>query len=336
MSSAQIPTAPRSAADAAVRAVRAASLACRAVRAAADPGKLDKADKSPVTVADFAAQALACRVLQQAFPDDPVIGEEDAAELRAGPQAAFAAQVTAAVNDAGAASGMPAATDDEVFAWIDRGGAQESSGRFWTIDPIDGTKGFLRGGQYAVSLALIEGGELTVGVLGCPNLMHDGGPGALFTAVRGAGATVRNLWRGEDETPLTINTSRTSGGAAARVCESVESAHTSHGAAAEIAAALGVKTEPLRLDSQAKYAEVARGGADIYLRLPTRKDYVERIWDHAAGVLVVREAGGRVTDVDGKDLDFTRGRGLDGNRGAVATNGPLHESVLDAVAAAGV
>ena len=335
MSSAQIPTALQSAADAAVRAVRAASLACRAVRAG-EPGKLDKADKSPVTVADFAAQALACRELQRAFPDDPVIGEEDAAELRAGSQRPFAARVTAAVNDAAADFDVPAATDEEVFAWIDRGGAQAYSDRFWTIDPIDGTKGFLRGGQYAVSLALIEDGELTVGALGCPNLRHDGGSGALFLAVRGAGATVQNLFDRADAPPLKIQTSGVTDPAGARLCESVESAHTSHGAAAEIAAKLGITRDSLRLDSQAKYAEVARGGADVYLRLPTREDYVERIWDHAAGVLVVEEAGGRVTDVDGKPLDFTRGRGLDGNRGAVATNGALHDAVLDAVAAAGV
>ena len=336
MSSVQIPTALKTAADAAVRAVRAASFACRAVRNAADPGKLDKADKSPVTVADFAAQALACRALQEAFPDDPVIGEEDAAELRTGKQHAFASQVAAAVNTAGARFGMPRATDEEVFGWIDRGGARDYSDRFWTIDPIDGTKGFLRGGQYAVSLALVENGELTVGVLGCPNLRHDGGPGALFCAVKGAGTTVRNLFRDGDETPLKVRATRTADPAGARLCESVESAHTSHGAAADVAAKLGVTAEPLRLDSQAKYAEVARGGADVYLRLPTRKDYVERIWDHAAGVLVVEEAGGRVTDVDGKPLDFTRGRGLDGNRGAVATNGPLHEAVLETIAAVGV
>ena len=317
-------------------AVRAASHACRAVRAAADPAALDKADKSPVTVADFAAQALACRVLQDAFPDDPVIGEEDAAELRAGKHAAFASQVAAAVNTAGAHFDLPHATDEEVFGFVDRGGAQDYSDRFWTIDPIDGTKGFLRGGQYAVSLALIENGELTVGALGCPNLRHDGGPGALFCAVKGAGATVRNLFNKADDEPLKIGVTATGDPAEARLCESVESAHTSHGHAAEIAERLGITHESLRLDSQAKYAEVARGGADIYLRLPTRKDYVERIWDHAAGVLVVEEAGGRVTDVDGKTLDFTRGRGLDGNRGAVATNGALHGAVLETIAAVGV
>ena len=325
---------------AAVRAGRLAAAACRAVRAATDPAALDKADKSPVTVADFAAQALVCRTLAEAFPDDPVVGEEDAAALRRGKdwegeQVRFAEQVTQAVNAALARFALPTATTGEVLDWIDRGGAAGGAGgRFWTVDPIDGTKGFLRGGQYAVAIALLEAGVPTVGVLACPNLplSSAGGTetGALFAAEREAGAAVRSLAEGSVPTP--VRTSATADPAAARVCESVESAHTAHGAAAEIATRLKIATEPLRLDSQAKYAEVARGGAEIYLRLPTRPGYIERIWDHAAGVAVIEEAGGRVTDVTGAPLDFTHGRGLEKNRGVIATNGPLHDAVLAAAA----
>ena len=57
---------------------------------------------------------------------------------------------------------------------IDEGNsAGGATGRIWALDPIDGTKGFLRGGQYAVCLALIEDGDVKVGVLGCPNLPID-------------------------------------------------------------------------------------------------------------------------------------------------------------------
>jgi 3'(2'), 5'-bisphosphate nucleotidase len=63
----------------------------------------------------------------------------------------------------------------------------------WTIDPIDGTKGFLRGEQYAVCLSLIVDSKVQVGVIGCPNLPVDPahpekGTGCIFTAVRGQGA----------------------------------------------------------------------------------------------------------------------------------------------------
>src|SRR5690606_16270063 len=113
--------------------------------------------------------------------------------------------------------------------------------------------------------------------------------------------------------------------------ESVESGHSAHSESARIAQKLGISRSPIRLDSQAKYATVADGRADIYLRLPTRADYVEKIWDHAGGVLVVQEAGGTVTDIHGKPLEFTHGRGLNANQGVVATAGTLHEQVLAAI-----
>ena len=85
------------------------------------------------------------------------------------------------------------------------------------------------------------------------------------------------------------------------------------------------------MDSQAKYASIARGAGDIYLRLPVRKDYEEKIWDHAAGDLIVREAGGEVTDVEGRRLDFGRGRTLKGNVGVVAARREVHGRVLEGV-----
>ena len=103
-----------------------------------------------------------------------------------------------------------------------------------------------------------------------------------------------------------------------------------------VAARLGIAAPPLRMDSQAKYAVVARGEADIYLRLPTRADYREKIWDHAAGVLIVAEAGGTVTDIHGKPLEFHHGRELVANRGVVVTNGRLHDRVLEAIGDLGI
>jgi 3'(2'), 5'-bisphosphate nucleotidase len=97
-----------------------------------------------------------------------------------------------------------------------------------------------------------------------------------------------------------------------------------------VARILGITDEPLRMDSQAKYAVVARGDASIYLRLPNG-DYRENVWDHAAGSLIVSEAGGRVSDADGLPLDFTSGTKLTRNRGIVASAGPVHDAVLEAV-----
>ncbi len=322
----------------AIAAVRRAAAVCRAVQSAIGRDAVEKQDKSPVTVADFASQAVICRALHDAFPDDPVIGEEDAAELRTAAMTPFRDRIVAELGRVGVA-----ATGEQVCDWIDRGRADAYRDRFWTLDPIDGTKGFLRGEQYAVSLALIVAGRIEVGLLGCPNLgvgresrveSPETG-GSLWVAVRGKGTQVFPL-DDPDAKGRTVRVSQTADPAAARLCESVESGHSSHDASARIAQSLEITAEPARLDSQAKYATVADGRADVYLRLPTKKGYVERIWDHAGGVLVVEEAGGTVTDVDGRPLDFTRGRGLDGNRGVIVTNGRLHEAVLNAVHAAGV
>ncbi|HEX8199820.1 MAG TPA: 3'(2'),5'-bisphosphate nucleotidase [Isosphaeraceae bacterium] len=314
--------------EVAIRAVRAAAGLCRSVGAPAAAGVLDKADRSPVTVADFGSQALICQALAEAFPADPVIAEEDSAALRLPENAVLRDRVLRSVRAA-----RPDADAADLLRWIDHGAAAFAPGRSWTLDPIDGTKGFLRGEQYAVALALIVGGRVAVAAMACPNLPAEAGAvariGAIFVAVRGRGAGVLPLDGHGDILPIRV--SLRDDPASARFCESVEAGHSAHGEAAEVAARLGIAAPAVRLDSQAKYAIVARGEAEIYLRLPTRADYREKIWDHAAGVLIVEEAGGVVTDVAGRPLEFTHGRELTANRGVIVTNGRLHDRVLAAL-----
>jgi len=312
----------------ALEAVRAACRACRAVQQRLAGAALEKADRSPVTVADFAAQAIICQRLGAAFPGDAVVGEEGSATLRGGEAKALLAQVAAF-----AGAEAPGADAASVLDWIDRGGADGGSERYWALDPVDGTKGFLRGEQFAVALALVEAGEVVLGVLGCPSLPQGEGAseaGALFSALRGGGARVHRLWDAADA-GRAIAVSQTGAAAQARFCESVEAAHSNQEEAARIAARLGIRRPPLRMDSQCKYAAVARGDAEIYLRLPTSSAYREKIWDHAAGALLVEEAGGRVSDARGRRLDFRQGRHLQHNHGVVATCGALHEQVLRAI-----
>jgi 3'(2'), 5'-bisphosphate nucleotidase len=315
--------------SAGIEAVRAAARICRAVaRTLVTADTLEKKDQSPVTVADFASQAVVCQRLERAFPGDPVVGEEDAHELRREATPLRAAVVRAVAAEVGGDPGVA-----PVLSWIDRGRAHADGRRYWTLDPIDGTKGFLRGEQYAVALGLLEEGEVVVGLLACPNFPDPaGGRGALFAAVRGEGARRLALWDAGDVEGRRIEVAHPRSPAEARFCESVESAHSDQDHSAKIAALLGITAEPFRIDSQCKYAAVAEGDASIYLRLPTKKDYREKIWDHAAGKLVVEEAGGRVTDAEGKALDFRHGRTLDANRGVVATSGgALHDLVIDAI-----
>lgn len=116
----------------------------------------------------------------------------------------------------------------------------------------------------------------------------------------------------------------------ANFCESVEKAHSSHELSARVAEILGVTLPPVRMDSQAKYGCMARGDASIFLRFP-RGGYVENVWDCAPAAVVIQEAGGRVTDGRGRDLDFGRGRQMDNDDGIVASNGLVHDAVIRAV-----
>lgn len=317
----------------AIEAVCEAAQLCRKVQSQITPDTLQKKDRSPVTVADFGSQALICRALHESFPSDPIIAEEASAALRQPDNVLLLQRVTDLVTNH-----CPDATSDDVCKWIDFGGASDYSSRFWTLDPIDGTKGFLRGEQYVISLSLIVDGRIEVALLGCPNLSFDPddstNTGALFTAIRGQGAFVMPL--SDTSLSMPIHVSNTSQTSAARFCESVESGHSSHGDAAAVASILNITAKPVRLDSQAKYAVVARGEADIYMRLPTSAEYIENIWDHAGGVLIVTEAGGTVTDITGNPLDFTHGSKLKINRGVIVTNTKLHQSVLNALTQIGV
>lgn len=314
----------------AIEAVRQACRLCQTVRATlVSDETMAKKDKSPVTVADFGAQAVVVSAILKAFPGDRVVGEEDATDLRTDDGRPLREKVVRSVQAITSTLDEPG-----ILSAIDHGTyAGGASGRHWTLDPIDGTKGFLRGEQYAVALALMEEGEVVLGVLGCPNLpvdpaKPDGAKGCLFVAVRGQGAMTQAL---NDPTERPIAVSAVTDPAQASFCESVESGHSSHGDAARIAQLLGVVAPPVRIDSQCKYAAVARGEASIYLRLPTRADYEEKIWDHAAGWIVVKEAGGEVTDVRGEPLDFGQGRTLRRNKGVIASNGKVHARVVTSV-----
>jgi 3'(2'), 5'-bisphosphate nucleotidase len=117
---------------------------------------------------------------------------------------------------------------------------------------------------------------------------------------------------------------------------SYESSHHDPRTLERIVSRLRLKLAPQKLDGQVKYGIVASGDADFYLRIPNPRTplYRENIWDHAAGFLLVEEAGGMVTDISGKSLDFTCGTTLRQNSGIVASNGLIHGEVLDAVARA--
>lgn len=317
----------------AIDVVREASLLVKTVQAEMVSNALTKGDKSPVTVADFASQAYVAKELMEIFPGVPMVGEESSETLRTEKENETLAQITKFVNYK-----KQGATQEDVCEWIDFGMTTNAK-KFWTLDPIDGTKGFLRGQQYAIAFALVEDGQPQIGVLGCPNLKDGyieefGGEGSLIIAVKGEGTWTTSLTQ---EKPFTqIKVSELTEPAQARYLRSYEAAHTNVSKLDIIAQEMGVTAEPVRLDSQAKYAILGAGAGDCLFRLisPKMPDYIEKIWDQAAGTLVAQEAGGKVTDLDGTPLDFSTGKFLSNNRGVLATNGHLHDACLAALRAA--
>ncbi len=315
----------------AIDIVRQASQLVKQVQAEKVSPAITKGDFSPVTVADFASQALVGRALAEKFPDQPFVAEESASELRQPEGSHTLEQVTGFVSAV-----VPGATPEKVCEWIDHG-TSEPTGYFWTLDPIDGTKGFLRGDQYAVALALVVDGKVQIGVLGCPNISEGylpdpGGSGTLAVAVRGEGAWQTAL-DNENEVLSPLRISDVKVPEQARLMRSVESGHTNIGKMDYLAEELAVEVEPVRMDSQAKYMVLAAGRGELYLRFLSSKqpDYKERIWDQAAGSLIVEEAGGKVSDLHGRSLDFSAGRTLLHNRGVLASNGHLHQQALKAL-----
>lgn len=308
----------------AIDAVLMAAKLCERVRKSM-PQAIAKQDKSPVTIADYGSQALICRAIATAFPEDAIIAEEDATTLN--DDNALLAQATDSIRDF-----IPDATPERVINWIGLGSSTIAD-RYWTLDPIDGTKGFLRDDQYAVALALIEHGQVQLGVLACPAYsLPDGEKGALFVAIRGRGANMTPIGR---DMPQGLHVAAGASVDQRRFVESVESGHGDQSRQAAVAQAVGITAPSLRMDSQTKYAAVASGEAVLYLRLPSPStpDYREKIWDHAAGVLLVEEAGGKVTDMFGQPLDFSHGSKLTQNRGTIVSNGVIHQTVIDALAA---
>ena len=312
-----------------------------------------------MTVADFCAQAVISDHIASAFPEDPIVGEEDANLLKDA-ESPLVRDILRSLESA-----VPSISHRRLLDLINKcsydpllENAANEKKRFWTVDPVDGTKGFIRQGgqgQYAVCLALIDSdGQVAVAVLGCPNLpigdVSDkcgSSKGMLFAARLGEQSFRQVLFPSEQEEEpprhlISVN-KQLSQLNQVRFCESFEEKHSDHSLSNEIRSQLGITAvdnhhesgEPLRLDSQCKYGIVSSGQADCYIRLPlvqsqTGKKYVEKIWDHAAGDLLVRQAGGVVTDMLGRRLDYSHGRLLRGNCGVLASaNRVVHDAIVN-------
>ncbi len=317
--------------DAIVRGTTLAAEVTRRVQAedAGAHGALAKAGNEPVTVADYASQALILREIAIRFPTVSIISEEASAPLRKKQSESTLERVRQLVSD----SLSQQVTREQLYAWIDHCGDKESQIAI-TVDPIDGTKGFLRGDHYAIAVGVLDVGTPVAGVLVCPNLeTFDSADrkGVVVTAVRGGGAYEHPL-DPEGASSRRIRVSARSHAGSLRMLASVESSHGDPKLVDDLIAAMDLRGGKVKIDSQVKYAVLARGDAEIYLRPRSTREWRDQVWDHVPGVAIALAASARVTDQDGKNLDFRTGRRLENNRGVLVTNGPQHDDIVRAIA----
>jgi 3'(2'), 5'-bisphosphate nucleotidase len=317
--------------DPIIEAVRQAAILCREVQhnSLRSMNKLsqDKQDSEPVTIADYGSQIIIGRALAQYFADDAVLAEEAGVqflELTSDKQKAEIINLLTTILDVNI-------MQNNITTWLDQGADKDSASRTWIIDPIDGTKGFVAMRHYAIGVGIVEGGQPTGAIIAAPGygdgVSGDDDEGALFFIQDGTAYQAPLLGTGETK-PIHVSDRSDQ----LTVVQSFEKQHASKSRMAIVRENANMAdAKVLELDSMEKYALVANGDADIYLRLPNldnkRPHYT---WDHAPGVALVLAAGGKATDVDGSPLIFSQGR-IVPNRGMVVSNGLVHDRLLEAV-----
>ncbi|OAA41257.1 Inositol monophosphatase [Metarhizium rileyi] len=331
-------------------ALRKAAQLSQSIISALDKGVVEKDDLSPVTVADFAVQALLIATFKHAFPGDRFVGEEDASSLR--DSKALLARVWDLLqrirgHEDAALCTLPE-SKEHVCDLLDLAGTSspggKGSGRLWVFDPIDGTRTYVRGGLYAINIALLIDGEQVLASVGCPNLAIDAtaplgnestdpsGEGCIVFAVRGHGAYARSLSAPVDDAaarPLP----RVSSSSDIRFVTCVGIVDSALDGVHEVvadrlgAAFPGCDLVPWVL----RWATLALGLGNTTVWVYKRRDRHAKVWDHAGAMLLFQETGGKITDVLGRPIDLTAGRKMSANFGFIAAPAHLHAKVMGTV-----
>ena len=331
--------------------VQRATLLTKKLLAAVDKGSLDKSDDSPVTIADFAAQALIIGAIHQAFPEDEFVGEEDSTALRQAPtllDRAWELVVSTRLDDEASESLLYApGTKQEMLQLIDLGAQGQCTprSRAWVLDPVDGTATFMQGQQYAVCLSLVENGQQKVGVLGGPNLrletgriqedvVDPDGYGYQLLAIAGQGAWARKMGTGallpanKLEPVSQITEPRD-----IRFVDCSSATSSNYELHSRVASRLGAPWPP-HVDlwaAQLRYVAIAAGGCNVLIKVPRKTSYRSKIWDHSGGMLLAQELGVTVTDLSGNPVDCSLGRSLAGCYGMVVAPKSIHGRLVEAI-----
>lgn len=265
-----------------------------------------KADQSPVTLADFASQIYIISQIKQHFPNDEIIAEEENIELLE----------TKAENLI-----RKCLTDLKLEKLVNlkenlkfRG---KSSKRQWTIDPIDGTIGYQKGLTYAIGVGFMLNSIPKVCAIAVPNYIKRSL--AIFRAEEGQGAQIS--YNNKKFNSIYVNQNQDLPNI--RLCHSL---HYDQPWVLNFAKKIGIKYF-IQIDSMVKFCMIADGTADLYIK-PLDLDH-SFTWDFMPGDLIVREAGGAVTDLKGTRLKFKKEKCIWSAPGIIASNGIFHKKILD-------
>lgn len=305
-----------------------------------------KPDGSPVSAADLAIQIAVGWTIRERFGQgEPIVGEEGASSVSMPGGRVLLDRAVAALKEA---FGSACPRDPEALLLDDSATRAAAWPRqWWTVDPIDGTKGFRSGRHFAICVARVEDCVPTVGSLACPTMPRTGDPmamrasgdsGTLYAAMVGGGAWSANAqWDGVGA-PSMSQLARPAGRAAQRgaedpwiVCDSIEGGDRAERMRGVVTRA-GFPWRTISLDSQCKYALVADGRADAFMRVPSAKGRAENAWDHLSGMVICAEAGAFAGDLDGSPILCADGPDLTRSRGVLACDRAIARQIITAAA----
>ena len=264
-----------------------------------------KADQSPVTLADFASQIFIVSELKNHFSDDEIIAEEDNTDFIGKRAENSVKQCFNELNIRGL---------ENVKDFIKYPG--KTSERQWTVDPIDGTIGFQKGLFYAVGVGLMVNSVPKVCAIAVPNYSEKSI--AIFSAEQGHGTYVSY----NNNSFIPIKVSQKNNLKDFRLCHSL---HYDEPWILKFARKIGINNF-IQMDSMVKFAMIADGSADLYIK-PIDMEH-SFTWDFLPGDLIVREAGGKVTDLDGTPIRFKQDNCIFTKPGIISSNGVIHKEIL--------
>ena len=267
-----------------------------------------KSDQSPVTLADFASQIYLISQLREYFQDDQIIAEEENIEFINQKAENLIKQCFEELN----------IIDLEILKENIRYHGK-SSVRQWTIDPIDGTMGYQKGLSYAIGVGFMIESNPKICAIAVPN--YNEKALAIFSAEKNQGAQVlynKNVFK-----PIKVNHNEDIHNI--RLCHSL---HYDQPWVLNFAQDIGIR-KFIQIDSMAKFCMVADGNADLYLK-PLDPEH-SFTWDFLPGDLLVREAGGSVTDLNGDRLKFKERKCLWTKPGIIASNTRLQKKIIELI-----